>query len=83
METNYYILITCTEQFTYKLNIMLKLLSDQVQELHLTKKEGVKNIKILLCNDDIDILKFKKKNNSYEKKLIIHSTMCFWMYRMI
>ena len=38
-----YILITCTEHFAYTLNIKLKLLTDQIQEFHLTKQKEKKN----------------------------------------
>ena len=48
----YYILITSTEQYTDKLYIMLKLLSDQIEN-YSTPNE--KNIRILVCNDDTEI----------------------------
>ena len=53
MENNtYYILITSTEQYTYKLHIMLKLLSDQIENY---SNPSEKNIRILVCNDDTEI----------------------------
>ena len=75
MENNtYYILITSTEQYTDKLHIMLKLLSDQIENY-----SNENNIKILVCNDDTEI--------SIKKELLlketIHQTMCFWMYRVM
>ena len=54
MGNNYYILITCAvETSLYKLHIMLKLLTDQIEN-HSNSKEG-KYIKIIECNDDIEI----------------------------
>ena len=61
MENNtYYILITSPEEYTDKLHIMLKLLSDQIEN-YSTPNE--KNIRILVCNDDTEI--------SIKKRIVI------------
>ena len=54
MENNYYILITRTEHFIYKVNNMLKLLSDQIENYSTPNKER-KSTRILVCSDDIDV----------------------------
>ena len=38
MENTYHILIKCAEQFPYKLNIELKLLSNQIKHYYIPKK---------------------------------------------
>ena len=61
MENNtYYILITSIEQYTDKLHIMLKLLSDQIENY---SNSNEKNIRILVCNDDTEI--------SIKKRIVI------------
>ena len=66
MENNtYYILITSTEQYTDKLHIMLKLLSDQIENYPTLNKEST-DIRILVCNDDTEI--------SIKKELLLKET---------
>ena len=53
MENNtYYILITSTEEYTDKLYNMLQILSEQIENYSTLYKE-CKNIRILVCNDNI------------------------------
>ena len=49
----YYILITSTEEYTDKLHIMLKILSNQIENYSTPNIES-KNIRILVCNDNIE-----------------------------
>ena len=52
MENNYYILITSDKQSTYKLYNILNKLIDQINKYMFDNKDV--NIKIFVCNDNID-----------------------------
>ena len=54
MENNtYYILITSTEEYTDKLHNMLQILSNQIENYSTSNVEST-NIRILVCNDNIE-----------------------------
>ena len=54
MENNtYYILITSIEEYTDKLYTMLQILSEQIENYSTSNVENI-NIRILVCNDNIE-----------------------------
>ena len=61
MDNNtYYILITSLEEYTDKLHNMLQILSNQIETYSTSNVEST-NIRILVCNDNIETHKKKKK----------------------